>query len=54
MSKLIPDQSFIHMMESNVTGNRQGEKVRGWSLGVCAWSKSGWSEGVEFRGVCME
>ena len=28
--------------------------VRGWSLGVCAWSESGWSEGVEFRGVCME
>ena len=28
--------------------------VRGWSLGVCAWSESGWSLGVEFRGVCME
>ena len=26
----------------------------GWSLGVCAWSKSGWSEEVEFRGVCIE
>ena len=28
MSKLYPGQSVIHMMESNVAGNRQGENVR--------------------------
>ena len=30
MSKLVPRESVIHLMESNVTGNAQGEKV-----GVC-------------------
>jgi len=25
MSKLVPDQSVIHLMESNVAGNKQGE-----------------------------
>ena len=27
MSKLVPRGSFIHLMESNVAGNVQGEKV---------------------------
>lgn len=29
MSKLIPGQSIIHLMESNVAGNKQGEQVNG-------------------------
>ncbi len=28
MSKLVPDQSVIHLMESNVAGNKKGEQVR--------------------------
>ena len=27
MSKLVPRESVIHLMESNVAGNAQGEKV---------------------------
>lgn len=29
MSKLLPGQAVIHLMESNVAGNRQGESVSG-------------------------
>ena len=28
MSKLLPGQSVVHLMESNVAGNKQGELVR--------------------------
>ena len=27
MSKLAPEETFIHFMESNVDGNKQGEQV---------------------------
>jgi len=27
MSKLIPGQSVVHLMESNMAGNKQGENV---------------------------
>ena len=27
MSKLVPEETTIHFMESNVNGNKQGEKV---------------------------
>ena len=35
MSKLYPGQSVIHLMESNVAGNRQGENVRAAKLKYC-------------------
>ena len=27
MSKLVPEETMIHFMESNVDGNKQGEQV---------------------------
>ena len=32
MSKLYPGQSVVHLMESNVAGNRQGENVNSTNL----------------------
>lgn len=32
MSKLVPDETTIHFMESNVDGNKQGEQVQNKQL----------------------
>ena len=34
MSKLVPEETVIHFMESNVDGNKQGEQVR-YSITHC-------------------
>ena len=55
MSKLIPGESIIHLMESNVAGNRQGEKVRknnGWRIRV--EGEQGWGVRVKERGGVRE